>query len=90
MISLELRYVAHITTLTHTVKEAYISHSATLRELICELDGRFHGFQEVFIHPQSGALKLEAMIYYAEPGQPPISVIDLGRPLTDRSVITFW
>jgi hypothetical protein len=90
MISMELRYVAHIITLTRTVKEAYSSQAATLRELIGELDRRFHGFQGVFVDPQSGALKLNAMIYYAEPDRPPVSVIDLDRPLSDRSVITFW
>ena len=90
MIVMELRYVAHITTLTHTVKEAYHTQAGSLRELIFELEGRFRGFQEVFVHPQSGALKLDAMIYYAEPDRPPAAVIDLDRQLSDHCVITFW
>ena len=90
MIKLELRYVAHITTLTHTVRETCDSRAATIRELIAELEHRFHGFQAVFIQPQTGKLMLNAMIYYSEPGRPPVSVIDLDHPLTDHGVVTFW
>jgi hypothetical protein len=90
MIKLELRYVAHVTTLTHTVKEASDSQAATIRDLIGELEQRFQGFQAMFIQPQTGALKLNAMIYYSEPGKPPVAVIDLDHPLSDHGVVTFW
>lgn len=90
MIALELRYVAHITTLTHAVRETHESQATTFRELVGELDQRFPGFQEVFIHPQTGALRLNAMIYYSEPGKPPVAVINLDRPLSDQGVVTFW
>lgn len=90
MIRLELRYLAHISTLTSTLKETYDSQASTFRELIDELEQRFHGFQAVFIQPQSGTLKLNTMIYYSEPGKPPVTVIDLDQPLGEHGVVTFW
>lgn len=90
MIELELRYIAHITALTYTVKERYRTQAETLRQLIGELNHRYPGFETVFIHPDTGKLNLNAMIYYGEPGRPPAAVIDMDRPIGDQSVITFW
>jgi hypothetical protein len=90
MKELEIRYVAHITTLTDSVKEWIQTDSTTLRELICELDHRYSGFKEVFINPDSGALQMNSMIYYSNEGQPPVAVVDLGHPIQDKAIVTFW
>ena len=90
MKQLELRYVAHITTLTGVLKEVYRTEAATLRGLLEELDARYGGFRETFIHPQTNQLNLNAMIYYREQGKVPSAVIDLDQPLADGGAVTFW
>jgi hypothetical protein len=58
--------------------------------LVEELDSRYPHFRQVFVDPATGSLALNAMIYYADPGQVPVSVIDLGHPLADGGTVTFW
>jgi molybdopterin converting factor small subunit len=90
MRDLELRYVAHITTLTRTVKEKYRTNADTLRDLINELDEIYLGIKQTFINAQSGALNLNAMIYYSIEGEPPFAVVDLDQPIQENAVVTFW
>ena len=90
MIEVELRYVAHITTLTGLTKERRLTGAGTLRALIDELEARFAGFRQTFVDRLSGGLNLNAMIYYCDVGQTPLAVIDLDRPLRDGAVVTFW
>ena len=90
MKEIELRYVAHITTLTSSTKERCLSDANTLRELIDELDRKFKGFREIFIHQETGGLNLNAMIYYSNEGEVPVSVINLDHPIKDKSTVTFW
>jgi hypothetical protein len=87
---LELRYVAHITTLTNRWMEQVQSQATSLRELVTELDDRFPGFVATFIDAQTGRLTWNTMIYYSNPGEVPISVTDLDQPICDGAVITFW
>jgi hypothetical protein len=87
---LELRYVAHVTTLTNCLLESYQTAASSLRELVIELDATYPGFREMFINPETATLNLNGMIYYGAPGQVPISVIDLDHPLGDGGTITFW
>jgi len=88
MKQLELRYVAHITTITGILQEG--TKASTVRELLDELDARYGGFRELFVSPKTGQLNLNAMIYYSDPGEVPISVIDLGHPVGDGGTVTFW
>jgi hypothetical protein len=90
MTELELRYVAHITTLTNKVKESYAPSSRTLRGLVDELDVKYKGFRQVFVDSGTGGLKLNAMIYYSDPGQTPVSIIDLDHPIKDGAKVIFW
>ena len=90
MIELELRYVAHITTLTSLTKERYRSDAGTLRALIDELEARYAGFRQAFVDSELGSLKLNAMIYYCDVGQTPMAVVDLDHPTKDGAVVTFW
>jgi hypothetical protein len=90
MKNLELRYVAHITTLTNTVKEWHQTDSTNLRELIGELDDQYSGFEQVFINPESGNLQMNSMIYYSNQGQPPVAVVELDHPIQDKAIVTFW
>jgi len=90
VIELELRYVAHITTLTHLVEERYRSDASTLRGLIDELEERYAGFRQVFVDRETGALNLNAMIYYGDEGQAPLAVIDLDHPIKAGANLTFW
>jgi hypothetical protein len=87
---LELRYVAHVTTLTDRLLEGHQTTACSIRELVAELDGLYPGFQEMFVNPETGALNLNAMIYCGAPGEVPISVIDLDHPIRDGGTITFW
>jgi len=90
MIELELRYVAHITTLTTKVKERYSTLSGTLRNLIDELEVKYCGFRQVFVDSETGRLKLNAMIYYSDAGQTPEAIIDLDHPIKDGAKVIFW
>lgn len=90
MKQLELRYVAHVTTLTHCLLEGYQTTASSIRELVAELDGAYPGLQEMFVNPAIGTLNLNAMIYYGAPGKVPISVIDLDHPIGDGGTVTFW
>ena len=90
MKELELRYVAHVTTLTNRLQEGHRTKASTIRELVAELDGEYPGFLEMFVDPGPGTLNLNAMIYYGAPGEIPISVIDLDQPIGDGGTVTFW
>jgi hypothetical protein len=87
---LELRYVAHVTTLTNCLLESYQTMASSLRELVAELDSAYPGFQEMFVSPETAKLNLNAMIYYGAPGQVPVSVIDLDQRIGDGGTVTFW
>jgi len=90
MIELELRYVAHITTLTGLTKERRQTSIRTLRALIDELEARYTGFRQAFVDRESAGLKLNAMIYYCDAGQKPLSIVDLDHPLQHGGMVTFW
>lgn len=90
MKELELRYVAHVTTITNSLGESRETESATVRELLDELDEEYGGFREMFVSPDTGQLQLNALIYYSDPGQVPVSVIDLDHPVGHRGKVTFW
>jgi molybdopterin converting factor small subunit len=90
MTELELRYVAHITTLTNKVKERYAPRSPTLRGLVDELEVKYKGFSRVFVDSETGGLKLNAMIYYSDTGQTPEAIIDLDHPIKDGAKVIFW
>ena len=90
MSRLELRYVAHITTLTGRLVEMTQAEAGTLRELIAELDGRYPGFGSTFVDPQTGRLRFNVMIYYKEEGCDPITLTDIAHPIRDGSTVTFW
>jgi hypothetical protein len=90
MRQLELRYVAHVTTLTNRLLEGHQTTASSIRELVAELDGEYPGFWEMFVSPGTGTLNLNAMIYYGAPGEIPISVIDLDHPIGDGGTVTFW
>ena len=77
---LELRYVAHVTTLTSTLVESHQTTASSIRELVAELDTRYDGFQSLFVDSEIESLKLNAMIYYSDPGGIPIG----GRRETVR------
>jgi len=87
---LELRYVAHVTTITRILQEDYQTEASTIRELLDELDARYGGFRGLFVNPDTGQLNLNTMIYYSDPGEVPVSVIDLDHPVVDGGTITFW
>jgi len=88
--TLELRYVAHVTALTHCLVESHQTTASSIRELVDELEGRYPGFHEMFVNPKTETLNLNAMIYYGAPGEVPVSVIDLGHPIGDGGTVTFW
>lgn len=88
--SLELRYVAHVTTLTNCLLESHQTTASSIRELVAELDGAHPGFREMFVNPRTETLNLNAMIYYGAPGEVPVSVIDLDHPIGDGGTVTFW
>ena len=90
MKQLELRYVAHVTTLTNCLLEGYQTTTSSIRELVAELDDAYPGFLEMFVNPRTATLNLNAMIYYGAPGEVPISVIDLDHPIGDGGTVTFW
>jgi hypothetical protein len=90
MKQLELRYVAHVTTITDILQEGHQTEAVTIRELLDELDARYGGFHELFVNPGTGELNLNTMIYYSDPGEVPDSVIDLDHPVGDGGTVTFW
>ena len=90
MKQLDLRYVAHVTTLSHVLREVYGTAAVTVRQLVAELDTRYPGFQALFVNHETGKLNLNAMIYYSDPGEIPISVIDIDHPISDGGTVTFW
>lgn len=90
MAQLELRYVAHVTTLTGRLLERQRTTASSIRDLVKELDTKYHGFVELFVNPESGTLNLNAMIYYSDPGEIPVSVIDLDHSIRDGGTVTFW
>jgi hypothetical protein len=91
MLTLELRYIAHVAMLTgNTLKEPWQTSTTTMRELIDELDAHYGGFNEMFVDPATGRIRLNAMIYYNKEGEVPISVIDIDHPLSDKGIVTFW
>jgi len=90
MKQLELRYVAHVTTITGILQEDHRTNAATIRGLVDELDARYGGFRELFVSPKTGRLNLNAMIYYSDPGEVPVSVIDLDHPVGNGGTVTFW
>lgn len=87
---LELRYVAHVTALTGVLLEHHQTAASSLRQLVEELDGKYPGFRVLFVNADRGTLNLNAMIYYSDPGEVPISVIDLDQPIQDGGTVTFW
>ena len=87
---IELRYIAHITTLTHKTKEHTQTSAQTLRALVDEIEMEYPGFRQVFVDPESGQICLNAMIYYCDQGQVPKTVIDLDHPIQDGATVTFW
>jgi len=87
---LQLRYVAHVTTLTSALQESHQTDVATLRELVDELDLAYGGFRKLFVNPETRQLNLNTMIYYSDPGEVPISVINLDHPVSDGGTVTFW
>lgn len=90
MKELDLQYIAHVTTVTGTLRETYRSNAGTLRALVEELNGQYEGFLALFVSAETGGLNLNAMIYYSDPGEVPVSVLDLGRPIRDGGTVTFW
>jgi len=90
MKQLELRYVAHVTTITRILQEDYQTEASTIRELLDELDARYGGLRGLFVNPDTGQLNLNTMIYYSDPGKIPVSVIDLDHQVVDGGTITFW
>jgi hypothetical protein len=90
MKNLELRYVAHVTALSGCLVESHQTRASSIRDLVKELDGRYRGFQELFVNPETGSLNLNAMIYYSAPDEVPITVVDLDQPIVDGGTLTFW
>jgi hypothetical protein len=90
MKQLELRYVAHVTTLTDRLLGGHQTTASSVRELVAELEGVYPGFRQMFVRPETGTLSLNAMIYYGAPGEVPISVIDLDHPIADGGTVNFW
>jgi len=90
MKQLELRYVAHVTTITRILQEDYQTEASTIGELLDDLDARYGGLRGLFVNPDTGQLNLNTMIYYSDPGKIPVSVIDLDHQVVDGGTITFW
>jgi hypothetical protein len=91
MLTLELRYIAHVAMLTgNTLKEPWQTEATTIRELITDLDVHYGGFNLMFIDPETGQINLNAMIYYNKEGEVPITVIELDHPLSNNGIVTFW
>jgi len=91
MLTLELRYVAHVAMLTGNIlKEPWQTNATTVRELISELDVHYGGFIKMFIDQETNGLCLNATIYYNKEGQSPMSILDLDYPLSDNAIVTFW
>ena len=87
---LDLRFIAHVTTITGILEESYQTGVSTIRELLNELDARYSGFRELFVNPETGQMNLNAMIYYSDAGEVPVSIIDLDHAVSDGGTVTFW
>jgi molybdopterin converting factor small subunit len=87
---LDLRYIAHVTMVTGTLEENYQTDASTIRELLDRLDARYSGFRALFVNPETGQMNLNAMIYYSDVGEVPVSVIDLDHAINDGGTVTFW
>ena len=61
-----------------------------MRELVDELDVKYGGFRRLFVNSETGQSNLNTMIYYSDPGEVPISVINLDHPVSDGGTVTFW
>jgi molybdopterin converting factor small subunit len=90
MKELDLQYIAHVTTVTGTLGETYRGDAGTLRTLVEELNERYEGFLTLFVSAETRGLNLNAMIYYSDPGEVPVAVLDLDRPIQDGATVTFW
>jgi molybdopterin converting factor small subunit len=87
---IECRYVAHISMATRKMKEQVVTSAESMAELIDQLDERYHGFAELLRDSKTGKLRLQAMIYYSDKGEIPVTVIDLDLPIKDGGTVTFW
>jgi len=87
---LDLRYIAHVTMVTGTLEESYQTDVSTVRELLDGLDARYSGFRDIFVNPETGQMNLNAMIYYSDVGEVPVSIIDLDHAINDGGTVTFW
>jgi hypothetical protein len=87
---LDLRFIAHVTTITGILEESYQTGVSTIRELLDELDAKYSGFRDLFVNTETGQMNLNAMIYYSDAGEVPVSIIDLDHPVSDGGTITFW
>lgn len=90
MIRLKLRYLAHVSMVTGILQEFHETQATSLKTLLDELNQRYHGFQDLFIHSEGGGVNLNAMIFYQPLGKLPAPMIDLNSPLQDGATLTFW
>jgi hypothetical protein len=90
MKELHLRYAGPVVPITGILEEYCKTEAMTLRDLLAELDGKYGGFDEIFVNRKTRQLNFNAMIYYGEPGKVPVAVIDLDQPVEDHAKITFW
>ena len=90
MIRLKLRYLAHVSMVTGILQEVYETQATSLKVLLDELDQKYDGFQDLFIHSKGGGFNLNAMIFYQPPGKIPAPAMNLKSPLEDGATLTFW
>ena len=91
MLTLELRYIAHVAMLTGNVlKETWHTEATNMKGLIEELDEHYGGFNEMFVDRSTGGIRLNAMIYYNKENEVPVTVINLDHPLNEKGIVTFW
>ena len=90
MRKLSLEYIGHVSAITNRLAEEYNTKAVSLRDLVEELEQRYRGFRQVFIDHTTGQLNLNAMIYYASPGELPSAILNLDQPVHDGSRVTFW
>ena len=91
MLTLELRYIAHVAMLTGNVlKETWHTEATNMKGLIEELDEHYGGFNEMFVDQSTGGIRLNAMIYYNKENEVPVTVINLDHPLNEKGIVTFW
>jgi len=90
VIRLKLRYLAHVSMVTGILQEFHETRATSLKTLLDELNQRYHGFRDLFIHSEGGGINLNAMVFYQPPGKIPAPMIDLNSPLQDGATLTFW